>query len=112
MNPLGLCQMDGVGGQFLPQIHHRYGSARNPSGRVPGGIINGIRSYLPSKQWAELNGVDQNEAANLLPENAWVDNWPGSGLFNDGVSAHSNEIWIIHNGAFLEMLTSFVKYHA
>jgi hypothetical protein len=112
VNPLGLCQMDGVGGQFLPQIHHRYAYARNPSGRVPGGIINGIRSYLPSKQWADLNGVDQNEAANLLPENAWVDNWPGSGLFNDGVSAHSNEIWIIHNGAFLEMLTSFVKYHA
>nr|MDO8115355.1 glycoside hydrolase family 9 protein [Candidatus Sigynarchaeota archaeon] len=112
VNPLGLCQMDGIGGRFVPQIHHRYSYARNPSGRVPGGIINGIRSYLPSIQWAELNGVDQTAAAALLPENAWVDNWPASGLFRDGVSAHSNEIWIIHDGAFLEMLTSFLKYHA
>jgi hypothetical protein len=111
VNPLGLCQMDGIGGQFVPQIHHRYAYTRNPSGRVPGGIINAIRSYQPSKQWAELNGVNLSVATTMLPENAWVDNWPGSGLFNDGVSAHSNEIWIIHDGAFLEMLTSFMKYH-
>lgn len=112
MNPLGLCQMDGVGESFVPQIHHRYSSAWNIGGRVPGGIINAIRSYQPSDTWAALAGVNKTTAAILLPENAWVDSWPASGLFGDGVDAHSNEIWIIHDGVFLEMMTAYLKHVA
>ncbi|MHA1997506.1 MAG: glycoside hydrolase family 9 protein [Promethearchaeota archaeon] len=111
VNPLGLCQVDGVGGQFVSQIHHRYSNSRYPSGRVPGGIINGIRRYQPSPFWASMHHVDRDDAWTLLPEEAWVDNWPGSPMIRDGVDAHSNEIWLPHNAGFLEMLSSYLHYH-
>jgi hypothetical protein len=59
VNPLQLCQMDAVSEytDFVPQIHHRYAYAYNPSGRVPGGIINGIRNVQPTVDWALANGI-------------------------------------------------------
>ncbi|MBD3188850.1 hypothetical protein GF325_18620 [Candidatus Bathyarchaeota archaeon] len=108
VNPLGICQMDGVGGTFIDQIHHRYGYAWNPGGRVPGGIFNGIRSIDPPELWSSLRGLSGDEPWQAIPERAWLDNWPAHPLFGDGVSAHSNEIWIPHNAAFLEMLTSYL----
>lgn len=132
VNPLGLVQMDAVSERtdFVPQIHHRYSYAYYPSGRVPGGIINGIRNVQPTKDWAIYNGIYEwaeeepfEEAIkddimsfrwNMtgIPEQAWVNDWPGNPLCGDGVSSGSNEIWIPHNAFFLHMMTAYNNYVA
>jgi Glycosyl hydrolase family 9 len=112
MNPLALCQMDGVGGDFVNKIHHRYGYADYPSGRVPGGIINGISNIQPSKDWATRQGIsDENMGSRWLyvEEQAWVDYWDASPLVSDGVDSNCNEIWIPHNAVFLEWVSYYTK---
>lgn len=130
VNPLQLCQMDAVSdyNDYVPQIHHRYAYAYNPSGRVPGGIINGIRNIQPTVDWALAHGIyewgEQNNfdpiiQQNILnfrwnmtgiPEQAWVDDWPANPMCEDGVDSSSNEIWIPHNALFLHMMSSFMSY--
>ncbi|MFX0100230.1 MAG: glycoside hydrolase family 9 protein [Candidatus Hodarchaeota archaeon] len=127
MNPLELCQMDGVGGDFVEQIHHRYAWAGNPTGRIPGGIINGLRQAEPTKDWARNYGMDQLQQWYddlgltrgspldlrwmLVPEQAYVDGWPPCNSAKHGVDSNSNEIWIPHNAFFLHMMSAFEAYH-
>lgn len=129
VNPLALCQMDAVGGTHVEQIHHRYAYAGYPSGRVPGGIINGIRNIQPTVDWARLHGIEEWVWENrnisdteimgsvmdhrwwLVEEEAWVDAWHPCPVVKDGTSYMSNEIWIPHNALYLHLIATLNYYH-
>ncbi len=111
-NPLGLCLMSGVGHKHVPIVHHRRQWYDYPSGHVPGGIINGIKKALPSREyykadWRALNDTENWKYGDDLPQ---VDTWQPSRLFYDGVSAGSQEVWIPHNAAWILFIENLNRY--
>lgn len=107
MNPAGICIMEGVGSKNMPQYHHRYAWARNPSGAVPGCIPNGLAPASASKDYARARGFTANDTNFLavLGDKCQYGDWPGNPLYRDGVPSNPNEVWIPHDAMMLRIFT-------
>ena len=106
-NPVNICLIESVGQENLPQYHHRYSYARNPSGAVPGAIPNGIALISCNKDYAATHDIPYTSESMLdyFGDLPYVLDWPGNPLYRDIVSSN-NEVWIPHNAMFLRIFTA------
>jgi hypothetical protein len=92
-NPYGICMVEGLGSKNLPAYHHRLSMTKdNPRGAVPGLIPNGIIDDGKGKPYLDLTEAQS-----------------GPGIIRS-ISYESNEPWLIHNIAFLFMISALTNY--
>mgnify|MGYP006282317817 CR=1 FL=1 len=113
LNPSGICMMEGLGDRNLYQYHHRYASARNPTGAVPGALPKTVKLIQPTNNYAAANGFP-NEREYIYEhfgDLAMVRNWPANPMYRDGAPSDPDEVWIPHNAMLMRLFTNLAEFN-